>query len=444
MKFVTCLNKICTTVPLESSEEDTMLQSHELKLHPNHENYPHDAMHVYAQNVHCGAWNENIPKLLPGKEFTNIATDSKKDDCTELANVTMPTNPCETGNLQKALTVKINARVMITTNIDVADGLTNGAMGTVTNVVIDQTTENMSVILVAFDSEHVGQETRHTSVYNSIHQNAVPIHCTQATFPVDKKASFQATRTQFPLTLAWAVTIHKCQGLTLSEIVIDVTPAKGKFRLREAYVAFSRVRTLEKLHKINYTRSQISVLEHVEKGMKRPRKTILPQMQSYLFHDVPGGVKLLHINIGNFNRKIEDMKNDHMFQDADIISLNKTHLGHSDTLNPDMMGINKDMLIVCCDHNNRGGGVALILNTNLHPKQIRMNTILEIVVVEISESIQIIVISVYRPPSTPIDMFMNLMLEIIAQFQHVPTCIVGDFKEDVSITSNMHCCTMFR
>ena len=108
-----------------------------------------------------------------------------------------------------------------------------------------------------------------------------------------------------------------------------------------------------------------------------------------------------------------------------------------------MMGINKDMLIVHCDHNNRGSGVALIVNTNLHPKQIRMNTNLEIVVIEISEPIQIIVISVYRPPSTPTDMFMNLMLEITAQFQHVPTCIVGDFNEDVSITSNMCCCTMF-
>ena len=53
---------------------------------------------------------------------------------------------------------------MITMNIDVADGLTNGAMGTMTNVVIDQTTGKMSVILVAFDREHVGQETRHTSV----------------------------------------------------------------------------------------------------------------------------------------------------------------------------------------------------------------------------------------------------------------------------------------
>ena len=202
---------------------------------------------------------KNRLKLLPGTEFINIATDSKKDDCTELANVTVPTNPCETGNLQKVLTIKINAQVMVTTNIDVADGLTNGAMGTVTNVIIDETTGKMSVILVAFDSEHVGQETRHTSVYNSIHQNAVPIHCTQATFTIDKKASFQATRTQFPLTLAWAVTIHKCQGLTLSEIVIDMTPAKGKFRPGEAYVAFSRVRTLQKLHIINYTQNQICV-----------------------------------------------------------------------------------------------------------------------------------------------------------------------------------------
>ena len=40
------------------------------------------------------------------------------------------------------------------------------------------------------------------------------------------------------------------------------------------------------------------------------------------------------------------MKNDNMFQDADIISLNETHLGHSYTLTPDIMGINKDMLIV--------------------------------------------------------------------------------------------------
>ena len=167
-------------------------------------------------------------------------------------------------------------------------------------------------------------------------------------------------------------------------------------------------------------------------------------MPSNLFHDVPGGVKLLHINIGNFNRKIEDMKNDDIFQNTNIISLNETHLGHSDTLTPDMMGINKDMFIVHGDHNNRGGGVALIVNSKLNCKQIRINTILEIVDLEISEPIQMIFISVYRPPMTPVDVFMKHMLEIIAQFHHVWTYIVGDFNEDVSIILNMCCCKMLR
>ena len=142
----------------------------------------------------------------------------------------MPTNPHETGNLRKVLTVKIHARVMITTNIDVTDGLTNGAMGTVANVVIDETTGKMSTILVSFDTKHLGQEAMHTNVYHSTNQNAVPIYKTQATFPIHKKPLCPATRSQFPLTPAWAVTIHKCQGLTLSEIVIDMTPAKGRFK----------------------------------------------------------------------------------------------------------------------------------------------------------------------------------------------------------------------
>ena len=187
MKFVNCLNKIHTTVPLEGSEGDRMLQDCELKLNPNNENYPCDAMHVYAQNAHCDAWNTYKLKLLPGKEFTNIATDSKKDDCTELANIIMPTNPCETGNLKKIVTVKINARVMITTNINVTDGLTNGAMCTVTNVVIDERIGKMMTILVSFDSKHVGQEAMLTSVYKSTNQNAVPIYKTQATLPIHKK-----------------------------------------------------------------------------------------------------------------------------------------------------------------------------------------------------------------------------------------------------------------
>ena len=184
--------------------------------------------------------------------------------------------------------------------------------------------------------------------------------------------------------------------------------------------------------------------EHVEKEMERLGKNILPLMPSNLFHNVPGGVKLLHINIGNFKSKIADIKNDDIFQNADIIALNETHLRHSDTLIHDMIGLSQDRFIFHCNHNNRGGGVALIINTNLNPKHIRMNTISEIVVVQISKPMHMIVISVYRPPSTPIDVFINGMLEITVQFQNVPICDVGDLNEDVSITSHTCCCTMFR
>ena len=83
---------------------------------------------------------------------------------------------------------------MITSNINVTDGLTNGAMGKVTNVVIDERTGKMITILVSFYSKHVGQEAMYTSVYKSTNQNAVPIYQTQATFPIHKKASCQATR----------------------------------------------------------------------------------------------------------------------------------------------------------------------------------------------------------------------------------------------------------
>ena len=120
-------------------------------------------------------------------------------------------------------------------------------------------------------------------------------------------------------------------------------------------------------------------------------------MPSNLFHDILGGVKILHLNIGSLKRKIEDIKDDDIVKTSHIISLNETHLGHRDTLTPDMMGISKDVLKVHCDCNNRGGGVALIVNKNLHSKQIRIHTILEIVAVKMSEPIQMIVVSVYRP-----------------------------------------------
>ena len=117
---------------------------------------------------------------------------------------------------------------------------------------------------------------------------------------------------------------------------------------------------------------------------------------------------------------MEDIKDDVIVKNSHIISVNETHLGYSDILTPDMMGISKDMLIVIVTTITKEVVLPLFVHKNLNPKQIRINTILEIVAVKISELIQMIVLSVYRPSSTLIDVFMNHILAIIVQFHHIP------------------------
>eukprot|EP00116_Pleurobrachia_bachei_P003663 sb/3463925/ len=84
-------------------------------------------------------------------------------------------------------------------------------------------------------------------------------------------------RSQFPITISYAITIHKAQGLTLDTVLTDL--GKKVFGAGQSYVCLSRVRTLNGLHLINFAprkvKASVRALEqYAAMGCK---KTYMPQ-----------------------------------------------------------------------------------------------------------------------------------------------------------------------
>ena len=96
----------------------------------------------------------------------------------------------------------------------------------------------------------------------------------------------------------------------------------------------------------------------------------------------------------------------------------KHTLVQKDTLTLKMMGLTQDVSIFWHDCNNAGGEVALIVNKKFMPEEIVLNCDCEILAVKISEPTKLHIISVYRPPSTPICKFTDELFQNWKKYQH--------------------------
>lgn len=90
--------------------------------------------------------------------------------------------------------------------------------------------------------------------------------------------NFYIYRCQFPLILAYAVTIHKCQGLSLDCAIIDL---KNVFSPGMAYVALSRLRSLSGLYLVHFDKKSIVASADSIKEVNRLRKIYQPDLSQY-------------------------------------------------------------------------------------------------------------------------------------------------------------------
>ncbi|XP_076241392.1 pif1 DNA helicase [Calliopsis andreniformis] len=143
------------------------------------------------------------------------------------------------------LVLKIGAQVMLLKNINVSNGLVNGARGVVIKFV-----ENVPVVQF---------------------KSGIQYHVKTEKWNIRTNVGAIVHRKQIPLKLAWAFSIHKSQGLTLD--CVEMCLAKV-FDAGQSYVALSRAQSLQSLRVLDFNSQQVWAHSDVLMFYKKFRRNL--------------------------------------------------------------------------------------------------------------------------------------------------------------------------
>lgn len=172
----------------------------------------------------AGSDSEFVPA-----EVTENNTKSRSDKLRELQRVGTALQQFNNTAAKSELQLRVGAQVMLLCNMDVENGLVNGSRGVVTEF---RDFEGSMIPVIRFSK--TGTE--------------IVIHVYKWEYKIEGAGS--VFYTQIPLQLAWAITIHKAQGLSLD--CVEMALDNSVFERGQAYVALSRVTSLEGLRLLSF------------------------------------------------------------------------------------------------------------------------------------------------------------------------------------------------
>lgn len=241
------LNRIRIGNPSDSDIQHIMERYNECKTMKKNKKGKIIPTIVHSKKVDVGAYNQKELSKIKSPTFKYVAKDSIEaisEDEDEVEYLSPADEKsfsnllCET--IPQVIELKVGAQVMLKVNLDPVDGLVNGSRG----------------IVVDLDDHTV------TVQFNN---NLPPLEVSNHIWDAGTNKII-ATRSQIPLILAWAITIHKSQGSSLDCAMIDLGPSV--FAEGQAYVALSRVKSMNGLYVSNFTPHSIKADKQVLKFME--------------------------------------------------------------------------------------------------------------------------------------------------------------------------------
>jgi hypothetical protein len=214
-----------------------------------------------------------------------------------------------------------------TVNVDVTDGLINGASCVVKMIENRQKdkTSRPSIVWVKFDDDKIGTSTRmqYRALYGkNVDKSWTPVFDIKRFF-IHKRKTFE--RIQFPLRPSAAKTIHKSQGCTLHQVVVSLSSRAKKAHIH--YVALSRVTSLNGLHILDLNPSKIAVSDSVMEEIERLRtQAVLKLCYKPLYTIGNDSLKFVFNNTRSLHAHFQDVKEEPNITCADVIGFAESRL----------------------------------------------------------------------------------------------------------------------
>lgn len=340
IEFSSILTKIGNGERL-SDDETRLVESRFRTVEWCKENVP-NAIRLYHRNTAVDMYNNDALSSREGFDCTAEDVITGHKDAAQLASARTKLHRmsvAETGCLPYLLRLVIGMSYMITTNVEVGDGIVNGAIGELKFIehTDDDCQQSATRLWFKFENEAVGAQLRVKSrpvVFSKpgvLQQDWTPI--VKRSVNVKLSSVIKCKRIQFPVVSACALTIHKSQGGTFTEIVVDYDKSQDQ---QLVYVAMSRVSSLQGLY---LTNSANSFIFHHAKGSNTPKikdlrnelqrlenhklGTISDELISFLANDGFSSV-LMSLNVQSLNAHSEDVSTDHVMTRADFLALSET------------------------------------------------------------------------------------------------------------------------
>lgn len=209
----------------ENSKDSNDLEGDDLK---------YDILELHSHNKNVDEINDRKLNLIPEKEFI-----FKMETFGKFSIVEGLMKSCLSPEILK---LKIGAKVIFTKN-DLEGKFVNGTMGVVKDL----------------DREAIVIETKAGKL----------IEVKKEEWKLEDDGKVKARIMQYPLRLAWAITVHKSQGMSLDEAIISLGET---FEYGQGYVALSRVRSLEGLYLKSYNPKSLQVNAAISEFDEKIRK----------------------------------------------------------------------------------------------------------------------------------------------------------------------------